>query len=127
MTRQNISSGSPYETQVGYSRAVRVGNQVHVAGTCAQGDALDLDTYGQAKNAFGIIEKALNEAGAGLEDVVRTVMYLTNIAADNAAVGRAHGEVFGTIRPAATMIEVSKLVDPRMTVEIEVYAVLNEH
>ena len=124
MTRQNVSSGSPYEDVFGYCRAVRVGNTVHVAGTCAAQDCLDgTSTYDQSVSALGIIQDALAEAGASPSDVVRTITYVTNID-EMPEVAKAHHEVFGAIKPASTLVEVSRLIDPRMTVEIEAYAVL---
>ena len=125
--RQNIASGGPWENLVGYSRAVRVGNVVKVAGTTAtvNGEVLGVgDAYEQARVALGIIARALEEAGARLEYVVRTRMYLTDIAGQWEAVGRAHGEVFGQIRPAATMVGVAALIDPRQLVEIEAEAII---
>lgn len=124
MTRQNVSSGSPYEDVFGYCRAVKVGNSVHVAGTCAAQDCLD-DTsmYEQSVSALGIIQDALAEVGASARDVVRTITYVTNID-EMPQVAKAHHEVFGDIKPASTLVEVSRLIDPRMTVEIEAYAVL---
>ena len=125
MTRQNVASGSPFEDVHGYCRAVRVGNQVHVAGTCAAMDALDgTDTYQQAVSALGIITAAMAEVGCGPADVVRTVIYVTDIDRDMQQVARAHLELFDDVRPVSTMVEVAKLVDPRMTVEIEAYAIL---
>ena len=124
MTRQNISSGGPYEEPYGYSRAVRVGNQVHVAGTCAQPPNVDgVDAYGQAVDALATIATALTEAGASVADVVRTRLFITDMG-DADAVMRAHGEVFGDIRPAATLVQIVALVDPKLVVEIEAYAVL---
>ena len=128
--RQRISSGSPYEPLVGFSRAVRVGDTVYVAGTVAWGDPPEADklvgpgdVYAQAKQAIRNIEKALQQAGASLRDVVRTRIYVTDISRlDEAA--RAHGEAFGDIRPASTMVQVSALAEPEMLVEIEAIAVV---
>ena len=124
--RRLISSGSPYERTVGFSRAVVVGERVFVAVTAPVmpdgGDPPD-DSYGQAKRCLEIIDRALEEAGGSLADVVRTRVYLTP-AADFAEVGRAHGEAFAEIRPANTTVVVAALVDPRWLVEIEAEAVL---
>jgi enamine deaminase RidA (YjgF/YER057c/UK114 family) len=126
MTRQNISSGGPYEAPFGYSRAVRVGNQVHVAGTCAQPPSVEgVGAYGQAVDALATISAALTDAGASVADVVRTRLYVVDID-DTDAVLRAHGEVFGDIRPAATLVQVVALIDPQLLVEIEAYAVIDE-
>ncbi len=126
MERRLVSSGSPYEPTVGYSRAVRVGPHVHVAGTCAvvpDGGDPPSDAYGQARRCLQIIAEALREADASLDDVVRTRIYLVD-RDDWEAVGRAHSEFFGEIRPASTMVVVAGIVDPRWTVEIEADAVV---
>jgi len=125
MTRQVISSGGPFEPIYGYSRAVRVGAQVHVAGTAARGEELAGDDHVQTQDILATIQSALEQAGAGIADVVRTVIYLTDIA-DAEQVGRAHREVFGDISPASTMVQVLALIRPEMRVEIEAYAVIEE-
>lgn len=125
--RRRISSGSPYEPTIGFSRAVRVGDRVVVAGTAPvwPDGSCDPDPYAQARRCLEIIVKALADAGAGPEHVVRTRLYLTD-AADWEAVGRAHGEVFADIRPASTMVVVAALLDTRWKVEMEAEAVLTQ-
>jgi enamine deaminase RidA (YjgF/YER057c/UK114 family) len=127
--RRNISSGGPWEDVVGYSRAVRVGNHVHVAGSTAVGaDGVVVgagDPYAQTIQALHTIQRALDDAGARIADVVRTRIFVTDISQWE-AIGRAHGEFFRDVRPAATMVEVSRLIDPAMLVEIEADAVITE-
>jgi enamine deaminase RidA (YjgF/YER057c/UK114 family) len=115
--RRHIGSGSVWEQRVGYARAVRIGDMVFVSGTTSDGP----DAYIQAKGAIAKIERALEEAGASLDDVVRTRMYVTNIE-DWELVGKAHHEAFADTRPAATMVEVTRLIAPDLLVEIEVDA-----
>jgi enamine deaminase RidA (YjgF/YER057c/UK114 family) len=126
MKRQNISSGTAWEDMIGYSRAVRIGNTIEVAGTTATDGDLVIgkgNAYEQTKFILRKIEKALHEAGATLTDVIRTRMYVTDITQWQ-EIGRAHGEVFKTIKPASTMVQVSALINPDLIIEIEATAIL---
>ena len=122
MSRTNISGESPFEPVIGFSRAVRVGNVVHLAGTGPVG-ADNEDAAGQTRRVFALAQEALAKAGGALKDVVRTRMYLTHVE-DWEAVGRVHGEFFGKVRPAATMVVVAKLLNPAWRIEIEMEAVI---
>lgn len=127
MDRERVSTATEWEPIVGYSRAVRAGNEIHVSGTTAtdeDGDVVGVgDPAAQTRQAIANVERALAELDADLSDVVRTRLFVTDVD-DWEAIGRAHGEAFGDVRPAATMVEVSRLIDPAMLVEIEVVAVV---
>lgn len=129
MERTNISSGAKWEDIVGYSRAVKVGNRIEVSGTTATDENGELvgtgDPYAQAMQAFENVERAVAVAGASMADVVRTRMYVTDVD-DWEAVGRAHADFFSDVKPAATLVEVSRLIDPEMLVEVEAEAVIAE-
>jgi len=128
MARENISSGSKWESLIGYSRAVKVGSYIHVSGTTgtdAKGQLDQDDMYAQTKQALKNIEAALKQAGASMKDVVRTRLYLA-IIGDWEKAAKAHGEVFGKIGPATAIVEVGRLVDPQMLVEIEADAYIGE-
>lgn len=122
--RQNISGSSPYEPIIGFSRAVRVGDTIYVSGTAPVG-ADEADVAAQTRHVLGLIQNVLTQAGASLEDVVRTRMYLTH-AEDWEEAGRVHGEFFGAIRPAATMVVVAKLLNPSWRIEMEADAIISK-
>lgn len=123
VSRQNISSGGQYESVFGYSRAVRVGNHLHISGTCASPDYEHSNAYEQAQAILGTVKKVLAEAQMSIEDVVRTVVYLRDIN-DAAIVAKAHSEVFDGIRPASSLIQVDSMLRAWQKVEIETYAIV---
>jgi enamine deaminase RidA (YjgF/YER057c/UK114 family) len=126
--RQNYSTGAPWESKVGYSRAVRIGNLIEVSGTVSVKDGKPFglnDPYTQTRRIFEIIGHSLAQFGASFEDVIRTRIFVTDIKAQWEEVGKAHGEIFGSIQPATSMIEVSALISPEYLVEIEVTAILS--
>lgn len=124
--RQNISSGAPWEDQVGYCRAVRIGNTIEVSGTAPvrDGKTVGDNAYEQTKICLEIIQNAIEKAGGKIEDVIRTRMYVTDIS-QWVAIGKAHGEIFSKIKPATTMVEVSALIEPDMLIEIEATAIVD--
>ena len=126
MARQNIPSGAPWEDQVGYCRAVRVGNVIEVSGTAAvrDGKVVGDNAYQQTKICLEIIEDAIQKAGGKLEDIVRTRIFVTDIS-QWVAIGKAHGEVFGKIKPATSMVEVSSLIEKKMLIEMEATAIIS--
>ena len=127
MSRQNISSGAPWEDKVGYSRAVRIGNTIEISGTVALKEGVlvgENNAYLQTQRILEIIEETLSSAGSNLEDVIRTRIFTVNIDRDWQAIGQAHGEVFGQIKPATSMVEVNKLIAPEYLLEIEATAVI---
>lgn len=121
MSRQNISSGSPWEDKIGYSRAVRIGNTIELSGTTSPGETLEAQT----KGVIELAKKVLEENGSSLKDVVRTRIFTTDISQWE-KIGEVHGNYFGTIKPATTMVEISKLIDPTIVIEIEFTAVISE-
>ena len=123
--KQYIRSGYPFESEYGYSRALRVGKTIYVSGTTAREDDLEKDAYGQAESLLSIIAAALNEAGASLSDVVRTVVYVTSMK-DISLIAKAHVEAFGAAKPVSTLVEVSKLTPTKAVVEFEVTACLDD-
>ena len=125
MSRQNVASGYAYEDEYGYSRAVRVGNQVFVSGTTARPPHLDGDAYDQARSILSIVEEALLQAGAALRHVVRTVVYVVDMS-DASLVARAHAEAFSQVRPASTLVQVAALTPNTARVEVEATAIIHD-